>query len=85
MLALIKPVMMSVRGLWVAITRWMPTARASWAMRQTSSSISPAATIIRSASSSMTITTKGSGRALLAAARSLYPWTLRTPSAESSL
>ena len=57
MLALISPVMMSADGRWVATIRWMPTARASWATRQTRSSISPAATIIRSASSSMTMTT----------------------------
>src|SRR4029077_6881527 len=56
MFALIRPVMMSVDGRWVAITRWMPTARASWAMRQISSSTSPAATIMRSASSSITMT-----------------------------
>jgi hypothetical protein len=56
MLALIKPVMMSVEGRWVAMIKWIPTARASCAMRQISSSISPAATIIRSASSSITIT-----------------------------
>ena len=57
MFALIRPVMMSADGRWVATIRWMPTARASWAMRQMRSSISPAATIMRSASSSMTMTT----------------------------
>jgi hypothetical protein len=56
MFALMRPVMMSVEGRWVAMMRWMPTALASCAMRQMSYSISPAATIIRSASSSMTIT-----------------------------
>ena len=56
MLALMSPVMMSVDGRCVAMMRWMPTARASCAIRQMSSSISPAATIIRSASSSITMT-----------------------------
>src|SRR5204862_391606 len=35
MLALMRPVMMSVDGRCVAMTRWMPTARASCAMRHT--------------------------------------------------
>ena len=55
MLALIRPVMMSAEGRCVATTRWMPTARASCATRQISSSTSLPATIIRSASSSMTM------------------------------
>ena len=71
MLALMRPVMMSVDGRCVAMTRWMPTARASCAMRHISSSISPAATIIRSASSSITITMYGSCRADLSVAFSL--------------
>ena len=33
MLALIRPVMTSTDGRWVATTRWMPVARASWASR----------------------------------------------------
>ena len=33
-LALITPVMTLTDGRWVAMTRWMPTARAIWAMRQ---------------------------------------------------
>ena len=53
-LALIMPVMTSTRGLWVASTRWMPTARAFWARRMIESSTSAGATIIRSASSSIT-------------------------------
>ena len=32
-LFLIVPVMTSMDGRWVARTRWMPTARASWASR----------------------------------------------------
>ena len=32
-LFLIVPVMTSIEGRWVARTRWMPTARASWASR----------------------------------------------------
>ena len=39
-LALIIPVITSTRGLWVASTRWMPTARAFWAMRMIESSTS---------------------------------------------
>ncbi len=53
-LALIMPVITSTRGDWVASTRWMPTARAFWASRMIESSTSAGATIIRSASSSMT-------------------------------
>ena len=60
-LALIMPVMTSTRGLWVASTRWMPTARAFWAIRMIESSTSAGATIIRSASSSITHRTYGSG------------------------
>ena len=51
-LALIRPVTTSTAGRWVAMTRWMPAARASWVMRTTASSTSRGATIIRSASSS---------------------------------
>ena len=40
MLALITPVMTSTDGRWVAMTRWMPTARAIWAMRTIESSTS---------------------------------------------
>jgi len=46
--ALMTPVMTSTEGRCVASTRWMPTARAIWAMRTTESSTSRAATIIRS-------------------------------------
>ena len=53
-LALIMPVMTSTRGDCVASTRWMPTARAFWARRMIESSTSAGATIIRSASSSIT-------------------------------
>ena len=54
MLTLIVPVMMSVDGRCVASSRWMPTALAFWARRMIASSTSAGATIIRSASSSMT-------------------------------
>ena len=53
-LALIMPVMTSTDGRCVASTRWMPTARDFWARRMMQSSTSAGATIIRSASSSMT-------------------------------
>ncbi len=59
MLALMTPVITSTDGRWVAMTRWMPTARAIWAMRTTASSTARPATIIRSLSSSMTTTMKG--------------------------
>ena len=52
-LAFIRPVITSAEGRWVAITKWMPAARPIWAMRQMESSTSLAATIIRSASSSI--------------------------------
>ena len=60
MLALMTPVMTLTDGRWVAMTRWMPTARAFWAMRQMESSTSRAATIIRSLSSSTTTRMYGS-------------------------
>ena len=60
MLALITPVITSTDGRWVASTRWIPTARAIWAIRQTDSSTSRAATIMRSLSSSTTIRMNGS-------------------------
>ncbi len=55
--ALIRPVTTSTDGRWVASTRWMPAARASWVIRTIASSTSRGATIIRSASSS-TITSR---------------------------
>ena len=55
-LFLIVPVMTSIDGRWVAMTRWMPTARASWASRPMKNSTSWAPTIISSASSSMMMT-----------------------------
>ncbi len=54
MLALISPVTTSTEGRWVATMRWIPTARAIWAIRTIAPSTSRGATIIRSASSSMT-------------------------------
>ena len=56
MLALMTPVMTSTLGRCVASTRWIPTARAIWAMRTTDSSTSRAATNMRSFNSSTTIT-----------------------------
>ena len=61
MLAFIRPVITSAEGRWVAITRCIPAARPIWATRQMDSSTSLAATSIRSASSSMTMTTLGKG------------------------
>ena len=55
-LALIRPVITSTDGRCVARIRWMPTARAICARRVIDSSTSCAETIIRSASSSITIT-----------------------------
>ena len=60
-LALIRPVTTSVDGRWVASTRWMPAARASWVMRTIESSTSRGATIIRSASSSTMTSRYGYG------------------------
>ena len=54
------PVITFTEGRWVATTRWMPTARAIWAMRQIESSTSRAATIMRSLSSSTTTRMSGS-------------------------
>jgi len=54
--ALIKPVMTSTEGRCVARIKWMPTARAICASRVMDSSTLLVSTIIRSASSSMTIT-----------------------------
>ena len=59
-LALMTPVITSTDGRWVASTRWIPTARAIWAIRHTDSSTSRAATIMRSFSSSTTIRMNGS-------------------------
>ena len=58
-LALISPVITSTEGLCVATIRWMPVARANCASRQICRSTSYAATIIRSASSSMITTQFG--------------------------
>jgi hypothetical protein len=60
MFALIRPVITSTLGRCVARIRWMPEARAFCASRAISSSIFLPTTIIRSASSSITITTNGS-------------------------
>ena len=56
-LALMRPVMTSTEGRWVARMRWIPTARAICARRVIDSSTSWEETIMRSASSSITITT----------------------------
>ena len=55
-----RPVMTSTDGRCVARIRWMPTARAICASRQIDSSTSLPATIIRSASSSITTMMNGS-------------------------
>ena len=60
MLALMSPVMIFTEGRCVASIRWMPVARAICARRQIYSSTSFAAVIIRSASSSTTMTICGS-------------------------
>ena len=54
--ALIRPVITSTDGRWVARIRWMPAALAIWASLVIDSSTSLEAIIIKSASSSMTIT-----------------------------
>ncbi|MBV6504352.1 MAG: hypothetical protein AKCLJLPJ_02473 [Fimbriimonadales bacterium] len=59
MFALIVPVMTSTLGRCVAITRWIPVARASCARRQIEVSTSFAAWIMRSANSSITTTMYG--------------------------
>ena len=55
-LALMTPVMTFTDGRCVAMMRWMPAARASWARRAMLVSISAGAIIMRSASSSMMAT-----------------------------
>jgi len=59
MFALITPVITLTDGRCVAITRWIPTARAICAMRQMLASTSRAATIMRSLSSSTTMRMNG--------------------------
>ena len=86
--ALITPVMTLTDGRWVAMTRWIPAARASCARRQIASSTSLEATIIRSASSSIMITSCGSFFGIWSAGTSplsmivctfaLYPFKSRT-------
>ncbi len=56
MLALIRPVITSMEGRWVASTRWMPTARAMAARRASVDSSSLPVVAMRSANSSITIT-----------------------------
>ena len=56
MLDLIRPVTTFALGRCVARIRWMPTARAFWAMRMMCSSTSLLEVMIRSASSSMMMT-----------------------------
>ena len=56
MFALMRPVTTSADGRCVATMRWMPAARPSWAMRTMEDSTSFPATIMRSESSSMTMT-----------------------------
>ncbi|MNT95669.1 hypothetical protein D3C72_2375920 [compost metagenome] len=59
MLALIRPVMTSTDGRWVARIRWMPAARAFCARRAISSSTFLPTIIIMSANSSTTTTMVG--------------------------
>ena len=54
--ALMRPVMTSTDGRWVARIRWMPAARAFCAIRATLVSTSLGAHIMRSANSSITTT-----------------------------
>ena len=56
---LITPVMTSTEGRCVATMRWIPTARAFWANRVMGSSIARPDVSIKSARSSITITTYG--------------------------
>ena len=56
MFALMRPVTTFVEGRCVATMRWMPAARASCAMRLMENSTSLPTFIMRSASSSMTMT-----------------------------
>ena len=58
--ALIVPVITSTEGRWVAITMWIPDARAICASRCMQASISFPATIMRSAISSTITTMNGS-------------------------
>ena len=58
-LALMTPVRISVDGLCVAMTMWMPAARAFCASRQMESSTEFWAVMMRSASSSMMMTICG--------------------------
>ena len=60
-LALINPVTTSTDGRCVANTKWIPAERANCVMRTTDSSTSRAATIIKSASSSMITSKYGYG------------------------
>ena len=60
-LALINPVTTSTDGRWVANTKWIPAERANCVMRTTDSSTSFAATIIKSANSSMITSRYGYG------------------------
>ena len=89
MLALMMPVTTLASGRCVATTRWMPAARASCAMRTIESSTSLAATIMRSASSSMTMTRYGSSSApsgpLPSWTIALYAPMLRAPALCSTL
>ena len=59
MLARMRPVTTSAEGRCVATMRWIPAARPSCAMRTMELSTSLPATIMRSASSSMTMTKYG--------------------------
>ena len=58
--ALMRPVITFTDGRWVARIRWMPIARAFWASIASGVSTSACTVIIRSASSSITMTMSGS-------------------------
>ncbi len=73
MLALMRPVITSTEGRWVARIRWMPEARAFWARRAISSSTFLPTIIMRSASSSMITTMNGKRGQILARPRRRCP------------
>src|SRR5690625_5419709 len=59
--ALMSPVTTSTEGRWVANTKWMPAARASWVMRWIEASTYRGATIMRTEGSSTPTMREGEG------------------------
>ena len=57
--ALMRPVITFTEGRWVARSRWIPIARAFWASIASGVSTSACTVIMRSASSSITMTIMG--------------------------